>query len=146
MSSGFLIRVCWFIVGGEKLFVGPRCGLCPSLTGPLCLATPTYGAGGLTVVLGSCCSGMVSARRTLSCVGWGDDIGSVGLSEEAVALDNGVKRQVVNLLKAVRLVMRSTFGVVLFAVHGVSSPCACGQCLLTWAIAGSVGRSSYVLG
>ncbi|OSX76033.1 hypothetical protein BU14_0209s0025 [Porphyra umbilicalis] len=33
-------------------------------------------------------------------------LNKVGLSEEAVALDNGVKRQVVNLLKAVRLVTR----------------------------------------
>lgn len=39
-------------------------------------------------------------------------LNKIGLSEEAVALDNGIKRQVVNLLKAVRLVMRIPLVVV----------------------------------
>jgi len=56
-----------------------------------------------------CCLGLLLWVRMWVLVCCRD---AVGLSEEAVALDNGVKRQVVNLLKAVRLVTRSRFGLV----------------------------------
>lgn len=74
-------------------------------------------------------------------LGWGNDLGSVGLSEEAVALDNGVKRQVVNLLKAVRLVMRSTFGCALVAVHARFPPNVVWAMLLFWGRFSRVGRA-----
>lgn len=102
--------------------LGPCCSLCLSPhRGFLRLATPTRRAAGLTALPAFGFPGVVSRRRSLCCAGLGDDLDSVGLSEEAVALENGVKRQVVNLLKAVRLVMRSAFGYVLLALRFLPS-------------------------
>lgn len=119
-----------------------RLCLCPRRRVSCAGDAHTRGTGGLTVLpvlfaLVWCLGGV----RWVLFAG-GDDLGSVGLSEEAVALDNGIKRQVVNLLKAVRLVMRSTFGCVLWV--------ACSACLLLSCMHGVcfcflgsvVGRSS----